>query len=792
MLEDLATVDTKSTFPLKEGEYIIIESTTIRPNTLSAGKCNQADSGIIAQQFDEVTGGLRAALSISCAEVDLGTTPVSSESTYSSSEEDNTSEHDSTASSPHSSLSDETCIDSPDRASSLGLPEDSLEDLNIQKFAIEVDRTILPPCCNKIKEEWEHTIKIIESNQETEMANMKDDLEALQDLRQSFEMEVTHETQGHKDTLPKLREKSKEVRELKRELKAGQEALSAKDDLEGSQANATQFLEKDFASQKHELEKIHEKVVQDLNGKHRKEVNDLGHAYHVELEEVSKSADAMEDWKDKAVKLQAQHDDVCQGGISCTQQIDNLKCQLGKQERWLRQNWPIFQHEIQDATTNLAVAQQNLEKARNDNDIANLRISRLKVKSKITNEELKQAKKMLLADDAKAVAARILQECADQMAHLMTENHDRDAEIMGLYRKRDVILQGHQDQVNVCYTYISELEADRETIRMANTVLENNYMSLNGRCQNLQQENTDLQIMNNNLQIASNHLQISQSQLTRDNDGLRAEKESLELRYTWLEHEWSKLQKETKALKMQDAPLQYRMSSNNPDQTGSQESISKPGPEKATPRIKERSLQDQIDEAYPAQEEAFAAVRGQRKEWISTAQTSNKHTPLDFNMRKPTPITPTKTFSEESSSHNVSAHTQISPSPLLVNANTANTLNEHPCPPNATNESQTTTLPLPAKASKPQMLSSDAQQIKTITTTPATSPNTEVTSLTLRISMKEDTKTDKEKGTPKTSKTKKEKVTSATGLYKEKDTVGKTTKNSIMSKKERRALKKRS
>jgi len=733
---------------------------------------------------------LHTALSISCAEVDLGRISIPSESTNSLSEGDNTSEPDSTVSSPHSSLSEETCIDSPDQATSLGLPGDSLDDLSIQKLAIDVDQPILPPCCNEIKEEWEHTIKIIEGNQETEMANMKDDLEALQDLRQSLEMEVTHETQGHKDTLRKLREKSKEVRELKRELKTGQEALSAKEDLEGSHANATQLLEKDFASQKHELEKIHEKVLQDLNDKHRKEVNDLGHTYHVELEEVSKSADAMEDWKDKAVRLQAQHDNVCQGGTSCTQQIDNLKCQLGKQERWLRQTWPIFQREIEDATTNLAVAQQNLEKARNDNDVANLRISRLKLKSKITNEELKQAKKMLLADSAKAVAARILQECADQITHLMTENHDRDAEIMGLYRKRDVILQGHQDQVNVCYTYISELEADRETIRMANTVLENNYMTLNGRCQNLQQKNTDLQIMNNNLQIANNDLQIGHFHLTRDNNTLRAEKESLELRYTWLEHEWSELQKKTKALKMQDSPLQHRMSSNIPDQTGSQESISTPEFEQATPGTKKRSLQDQIDEAYPAQEEAFAAVRNQRKSWISTARISNKNIPRPLHIGEAAPIEPPKTLSKGTSPRNISVHINTSASPLPIIPDTTSTPSQQSSSSSNTIDTQITT---PPPSTEPLTLQTLLPDLRNNTTnTPSSQTDSQNTKNLPTLSTNADTKTKNDIELHEPNKTKKEKEKSATIINKEKDTVRKTAKKIVMSKKERRVLKKRS
>lgn len=688
------TTSLKTTSVNLPGEKILHTSTVVKEAPITrmsmppALTCIQADSGMTGEQFDHATHGLRSALLASSSEAEVRQNLVSAYFSCHPPKE-KSCESEVTVSSPHSVSSGETCVNIPDQATSpiiLGATrsnlettlhhedkdlseEQSLDDLSFQKVTLEVALPVLPPCCNKVKEEWEHTVKIIEGNQETEFANMKDDLDALQESRHILEMENTHLTQDHKETLRKLREKSKEVRELKRQLKTKSETPSATADLERSQADTARNLENDFQSQTQELEKTYKKAMQELKNQHHSEVDELGRALDIKSEELSKKEDLMQDWKDKAIRLQTQHDDVCQGGVSCTQQIDNLKLQLGKQKRWLRQTWPTLQHELQDANTKLAVAQQNLEKAEekacNDTIKATRRFSRLELKWRITSEELMQTKKMLLADDAKALSVGILQESADEMANLMTQNHDRTVEVLDLYQKRDIILQGHQDQINACYAYIGELEVDKESIRATNQGLEGDYMILNGRYQSLQQEYTDLQMMFNDVQIAKNNLQISHYNLTGTNTALRANNESLKLRNTWLENERSKLQEETKAISMQDARLQHEKSSIGPHGSQSQQSVAKPESKKATVDATKISLQDQIDEAYLTQGETFAAVRHQPKSWINMVQKtddSSKNPPNASHVREATPFPPLEHSSSETSPQDNAAHIDTSAS----------------------------------------------------------------------------------------------------------------------------------
>lgn len=784
-------------------------------NVSPAETCVLVDSSMTEEQPDGVTKDFGSPLLTSCFEINLGRRPVSASVSFCSPEEHDIHGSEVTISSPHSYSSDETCVNTPDRATSPTVLDQSerklettlrredqalakrqsLDDPNLKEYAHEFDQPLLPPCCNKIKREWEHTVKIIEANQETEVANMKDDLEAVQDLLQSLEVEKAHLSQDHKETLRKLREKSKEVRELKRELKTKWETLNAQEDLERGRADTIQDPEDDFSSQVTELGRAHKEALQELKDQHRNEVDKLERALHVKSEELSKKADLMQDWKDEAVRLQAQHDDVCKAGVSCTQQIDDLKVELGKRERWLRRNWPMLQHELQDANISLAVAQQKYEKAEekacSDTIKANLRFSRLELKWKVTNEELRQAKKMLLADDTKALSSRILQECADEMANLMTQNHDKVVEILSLYRKRDIILKGHQDQVNACYAYIGELEVDKETFRTANLELKSSCISLYKRYQNLYQKNTDLQITNNSLQIANNDLQMNHYTLVRDNTALRADKESLGIRNAGLENDRSKLQKEAEALNMQKPSLQREISSTRSHGTRSQQGVPQPDCKRANLNTTKRSLQDLIDGAYPAQEEAFAAVRNQRRVWINRGPTnklSNKNLPDASPKHETTPIPSSDHSSKKASTQNTSAHTATPAFLSPIESKVADTRSKQPMTSSCTANPQNTPIISRNETHTPQELNREAQQ-DSIKTSLEQDANKSVESASNR-SADADTMSNEDIKPAKCHKTKKEKVEGATVGQEESVTTALNTQGGVMSRKERRAMKK--
>lgn len=137
--------------------------------------------------------------------------------------------------------SDEIRVNSPDQSQfpevlgvTLGKYDDTndpfLKELGPKKHDGEGEDQVLKQCCTLVKDEWEGLMKIIEGNHETEIADIGDEFDFEKksltierdetlSLSRSLESEKTKMEQDHKETLRKLREKGKEVRELRRESK---------------------------------------------------------------------------------------------------------------------------------------------------------------------------------------------------------------------------------------------------------------------------------------------------------------------------------------------------------------------------------------------------------------------------------------------------------------------------------------------------------------------------------------------------------------------------------------------
>lgn len=585
-------------------------------------------SMVAGEETERATEHFHSALSGSILEANLERKPVSAYFSYYSPEDDELVESDVDLLSPSSGASGETLVDAPEqvaspqalRAAGSELEkhvhqlkkspsnEQALQRLKPRESVDEDGQPILPLCCKKIKSEWEHTIKIIEGSYETEIANAVEDFEeeksrlqaehgeTLEDLRNNHKADMTDLEQKYAKALRESVDKSKDVRDLRKDLKTNSESIKANEDLARSQADTIRKLQDEVASQKismKNLQTTHNNTVQNLKAQHLTATSELEEALQAKSEESSEMAQLAEKCHLETFMLQAQHASICQG-VSCTQQIEELEAKLGNQEYFFYQKWNNQQHELQLAKSELQQSTTDLLVANQERDEANFNFKESDNERKVTGEKLKQAKKLLLADDAKAVSAHILQECADEMENMMAQNCERIGEIQNLYREREVVLKSHENQVIASNVHIDELVIDISKLLQAHDELKKEYTTLYAQYQHLEQTNTSTQIRNNNLQIANNDLAIVNFNLKNSNEALKREKQGLGVH--------------------SDSP-QVESSKNAKLGTGAE-----------TLAAKKPSLQDQIDEAARLEQEALAEKANRQMISEPVADNSNKAT----------------------------------------------------------------------------------------------------------------------------------------------------------------------
>lgn len=289
--------------------------------------------------------------------------------------------------------------------------------------------------------------------------------------------------------------------------------MQTKEEVENNQALTVQILRNEFAAEKEDLMKGHAASLRELNTQHHHDTIELRRALQARGEDLTRKADSLEEWKSRAEMLQAQHDDRCQTGSNCVQQVQDLKNQVGTQQKILRENWPLMEQEVQEANTQTAVAQKDLEDFRKEAEKAateaHQQNTQLELKMTIVSQKFEQAKKLLIADDTKAASLGIMEASAEELGKLMEENHEKVAEIHDLYQKRNTIMRTFQEQIDIVFTYLGELEVERNDYQASSAYFETGFMTLRDRFLDLEQTNTQLRLMNNDLEIRNNDLKIS-------------------------------------------------------------------------------------------------------------------------------------------------------------------------------------------------------------------------------------------------------------------------------------------